>query len=419
MGKFVNEFAFFRQQPRNMRILLITNLFFALVLPIVEIFSGAYIMRNTDSPTSVAFYQLAMYVGVVIASLCNGQLLKFISVKVLYCFGILISGASLFVMMMVQTVALWQIVTAGFMIGVATGFFWTNRYLLALNSTDDNNRNYFFGLESFFFSICSIIVPLAVGGFLAKASGSGIFGSEMSINTAYQWVTAVTFLITIIACIVLWKGDFKNPEQKKFLYWRFDKLWYKMIGLAILKGLVQGFLVTAPAILILRLVGSEGELGLIQGIGGLLTAVIVYILGRVTKPKDRPLVFALGVLIFFIGTLCNAIMFSAVGVIIFVLCKTFFQPTFDLAYFPIQMRTIDVVAAREQRNEYAYIMNHEIGLFVGRAAGLLMFIALASWVSEIFALKYALVIVALLQILAIPIARNITKQTEKSSVKKD
>ncbi|RHC70984.1 hypothetical protein DW831_20375 [Bacteroides uniformis] len=40
-----------------------------------------------------------------------------------------------------------------------------NRYLLALNSTNDANRNYFFGLESFFFSVCSIIVPIGVGGF--------------------------------------------------------------------------------------------------------------------------------------------------------------------------------------------------------------------------------------------------------------
>ena len=70
--------------------------------------------------------------------------------------------------------------------------------------------------------------------------------------------------------------------------------------------------------------GSEGELGLIQGIGGLITAVIVYVLGRVTKPKDRIVVFAVGIVIFFIGTLVNAALFSAVGVIVFVLCKIFF-----------------------------------------------------------------------------------------------
>ena len=414
MAKFLNEFQYFRRQPHNMKVLLITNLCFAFVLPVIEIFVGAYIMRNTNNPSFVAVYQLAQYTGIVLSSLINGFLLKRINVRTLYMFGILVSGISLLVMMTVQAVGLWELVLSGLLLGVSVGFFWTNRYLLALNSTTDDNRNYFYGLESFFFSVCSILVPLAVGGFLAKASGTGFFGSTMDINKAYQIVTFVTLGICILACIALSRGKFTNPAQKKFLYLKFNRLWKKMIGLAALKGLIQGFLVTAPAILILRLVGSEGELGLIQGIGGLITAVIVYVLGRVTKPKDRIVVFAVGIVIFFIGTLVNAALFSAVGVIVFVLCKIFFQPLHDLAYNPIQLRTIDVVSHQEHRNEYAYIMNHELGLYAGRAIGLVLFIVLATYVSEDFALKFALVIVGAVELLSIPLAKNITKNTDKA-----
>ncbi len=253
-----------------------------------------------------------------------------------------------------------------------------------------------------------------MGGFLAKASGTGFLGHTMNINRAYQIVTFVTLGICILACIALSRGKFTNPAQKKFLYFRFNRLWNKMIGLAALKGLIQGFLVTAPAILILRLVGNEGELGLIQGVGGVITAVIVYVLGRVTKPRDRIAVFAVGIVIFFIGTLVNALLFSAVGVIVFVLCKIFFQPLHDLAYNPIQLRTIDVVAHQERRNEYAYIMNHELGLYAGRAMGLVLFIVLATYVSEDFALKFALVIVGAVELLSIPLAKNITKNTDRA-----
>lgn len=409
---FTKEFDFFRQQSHNMKVLLMTNLCFAFVLPMIEIFVGAYIMRNTDSPIMVALYQLAMYAGTVFASVINGELLKRIGVKILYSFGILVSGLSMLVMMTTQATSLVGLIVAGLALGIATGFFWTNRYLLALNATEDSNRNYFFGLESFFFSICSILVPVTVGAFLAKASGSGIWGIHLDINTAYQAVTGVVFLITVIACFILARGDFTNPVQKEYLYFRFCHLWNRMITLSALKGLVQGFLVTAPAILILRLVGNEGELGLIQGIGGLVTAVLVYILGRVTQPKDRMVVFSLGILVFFTGTLFNAWMFSATGVIIFVVCKIFFQPLHDLAYFPIMMRTINVVATKEKRNEYAYIMNHEIGLFIGRAIGLTLFILLATYVSETVALKYALVIVAAIQLLSIPLAKSITRETK-------
>ena len=359
----------------------------------------------------VAYYQLAMYFGIIVTSFVNGYLLQKVNVKYLYAGGILVSGLSMFGMMMIKNLGLIELGLTGFILGAASGFFWTNRYLLALNNTQDENRNYFFGLESFFFSIASIGVPLVVGAFISQIDGKEIAGHIINITGAYQITTLVVVLITIASCFVLFQGTFDNPKEKGFIYFKFNALWNKMLSLASLKGIVQGFLVTAPAILVLKLVGDEGALGLIQGVTGAITAIIVYILGRITKPKDRIKVFLLGVITFFVGTLFNAVLFSAVGVILFILCKVFFQPLFDLAYFPIMMRTIDVVSKQENRNEYSYILSHEFGLFIGRAIGLLLFIFLAYGVSEVFALKYALVIVAGLQLLAYPLGKYITKKT--------
>jgi YQGE family putative transporter len=70
-----------------------------------------------------------------------------------------------------------------------------------------------------------------------------------------------------------------------------------------------------------------------------------------------------------------------------------------------------VLAAKEKRNEFAYIFNHEFGLYVGRFLGLGMFIYLAFYVSETFALKYALIIIALVQLLSIPMAKHIIKKS--------
>lgn len=411
MNKLKKEYLFFKQQEHNMRTLLVTNMLYALVLPVVEIFVGAYIMRNTSDPVMVAFYQLAMYTGIVTTSLINGFLLKKYSVKGLYSVGIFVSGISMFGMMALKTLGFAELGLAGFLMGAASGFFWTNRYLLALYNTNDNNRNYFFGLESFFFSIASIGIPLIIGAFISQIDGKEVWGMLIDINTSYRIVTMVMIGITIIACMVLWKGKFANPKETSFIYFRFNILWKKMLLLASLKGMVQGFLVTAPAILVLKLVGDEGALGLIQGTSGALTAILVYVLGRIARPQDRLKIFVGGLIVFFVGTLFNGLLFSAMGVILFVLCKVIFQPLFDLAYFPIMMRTIDVVAKIENRNEYAYILSHEFGLFLGRAFGLLLFIFLAYCISQDFALKYALIIVAGLQLLAYPLAKNITNKT--------
>jgi YQGE family putative transporter len=411
-NKLMGEFLFFKTQPKNIRTLLITNMLYGMILPIIEIFVGAYIMRNTGNSTYVVIFQLFMYIGVVSTSILNGALLKIFKVSWLYSFGIVLSAIALMVMMFVHSIGIVQLGFAGFAIGASTGFFWTNRYLLALTATNDKNRNYFFGLESFFFSLWSIVIPLMVGGFLGTIDGKVLFGHAINFNMGYQIITVIVFFIAIGACIVLAKGDFVNPVQKKFVYFKYHVLWQKFLALASLKGMVQGFLVTAPAILVMKLVGNEGSLGLIQGIGGGATAILVYVLGRIAKPEHRMKIFGFGLFVFFIGTLVNSIMFSAIGVIIFVLCKVLFQPLHDLAYFPTMMKTIDAVSHIEKRNEYAYILSHEVGLFFGRASGMILFISLAYFVSEIFALKYALIIVGALQLISLPLAKHIIKEID-------
>ncbi len=408
-NKILSEFRFFMSMPRDMRLVLGTNMIYAFVIPIIDIFVGAYIMRSSNDPSMVAVYQLCVYTGIPFTFLINGFLLNKIKISRLYSFGMLLSGVSMIFMMTLSNISMVGVSISGFIMGASFGFFWANRDFLALDTTNDTNRNYYYGVETFFYTLTFIIVPAVVGWFLIQSSSQGWFGG--SIVGAYKIVTGIVLLLTILASIVIHQHRFRNPQQKKFLYFHFDSLWKKMLGLASLKGMVQGYLVTAPAILIMTLVGNEGDLGTIQSISGVLTAFILYFLGRTTKPKHRIYIFAAGMTVFLIGALTNQVLFSAFGVIVFVLCKVLFMPLHDIAYFPIQMQVIDILSARENRSKYAYIFNHEFGLYLGRFFGLVLFIGLAFYVSKDFALRYSLVIVALIQMLSIPLAKNIMKHS--------
>ncbi len=90
-------------------------------------------------------------------------------------------------------------------------------------------------------------------------------------------------------------------------------------------------------------------------------------------------------------------------------CLLLSRPLHDIAYFPIQMRVIDMVSAIEKRNQFAYIFNQEFGFFISRFAGCGLFLLLARNVSDTFALRYALLIVGLLQLLSIGVAKLILK----------
>lgn len=415
LKKPLNEYSFFMSHNHDMRILLETNMIYAFVLPVIDIFVGAYIMRSSNDPSMVAVYQLAVYAGIPFTFLINGLLLNKIKISRLYSFGMLLSGLSMIFMMSLNDLNYTGVGYAGFIMGASFGFFWANRDFLALNTTNNDNRNYYYGFETFFYTITSIIVPFIVGWFLMSWRDNNWFNGEISV--AYQVVTVAVFILTILASIVVHRGKFKNPTQNRFLYLKFDKLWWKMIFLAALKGLVQGYLVTTPAILVMKLVGDEGSLGLIQSISGILTAIILYLLGRFSQPKHRIYIFVTGLLIFVVGTLVNAIMFSAAGVIVFMLATVLFKPLHDLAYFPIQMRVIDVLSKKENRNEFSYIFHHEFGLFIGRVLGLGLFLFLFFYASETFSLKYSLLIVAVIQLLSIPVAMIIIKNTQSEEEK--
>ncbi|MGI9159184.1 MAG: MFS transporter [Saprospiraceae bacterium] len=410
LHKLTKEVQFFNAHPLGMRMLLLTNLIYALVMPIIELFVGAYIMRNSSDLALVVIFQLAVYTGIPITFGVNGWLLNHLPIARLYAFGMLLSGISMFFMMSLDQLDTLGVFFAGLIMGLSYGFFWANRDFLALNTTRDNNRNYYYGVETFFYTITGIVVPLAAGAFIAATDRHSWFGGN--VNVAYYWLTVAVFGLSLLASVLVHRGQFQNPKKAPFIFLKFDRLWNKMLALSALKGVAQGYIVTAPTMLIMSLVGQEGELGLITGIAAFLSAILLYVLGRTSAPAHRLLIYGIGCALFVAGALANAGLYSALGVLIFMVCLLFARPLLDIAYFPVQLKVIDVVSEKEQRNEFAYIFNHEFGLYTGRLLGCGLFILLARYVSDDFALRYALLVIALVHFGGWFMMRNILREKE-------
>ena len=97
------------------------------------------------------------------------------------------------------------------------------------------------------------------------------------------------------------------------------------------------------------------------------------------------------------------------GVLLFMLLLVLGRPLADIAYFTIQMLVIDTVSAIEHRNKYSYIFSQEFGFYIGRFTGCGLFILLAYEISNTFALRYALLVIGLVQLLSVSVARGILK----------
>ncbi len=251
-----------------------------------------------------------------------------------------------------------------------------------------------------------------IGWFLMSGNeGEGEISND-AVNSGYRVITMIVFGITILASIVFHFGTYEKPKSEKFLYFTFHKLWKKMLQLAVLKGLAQGFIVTAPAMLMMKFFHSEGALGSAISIGAVIAAVIMLVLGKISKPKHRLMIFSVGLVSFFLASFFNGLLFNTTGVIIFMFLLLISRPVLDIAYFPIQLKVIDLLSSIENRNEFSYILNHEFGLFVGRFLGAGTFLVIAFYVNTDIALRYALLIIGVLQLLSIIIAKQLLKQQE-------
>lgn len=397
---------------RSAKILIITNTIYAFVLPVIDIFVASYIMRNSNDPSKVILYQLAIYIGIPITFFINGYLLNKINIKRLFSIGMLLSGISMVFMMSLDEINYFGLIAAGLIMGMSFGLYWANRDYLVLATTKDRTRNFYYGLETFIYTIIASTVPVIIGWYLMNGNSDSGIGSNEAVNSGYRVITIIVFIITIIASIVFHFGKYEKPKSEKFLYFKFHKLWKKMLQLAVLKGLAQGFIVTAPAMLMMKFFNSEGVLGSAISIGAVIAAIIMLLLGKYSKPKHRLIIFSIGLICFFLASFFNGLLFNSTGVILFMFLLLIARPVLDIAYFPIQLKVIDVLSKIENRNEFSYILNHEFGLFIGRFIGASTFLVIAFFINADIALRYALLIIGTLQLLSIVIAKQLLKQQE-------
>ena len=148
--------------------------------------------------------------------------------------------------------------------GLATGLFWANRGFLALTATNDSNRNYYYGVENFVAS-------------LGRSCGSG-FDWVVHQRDYTLWLAGRDSQSRIPhRCNGgLWPDGSLRRASSNGAHSEIQSTPHSFFSVFIgcgggcsswlcCKGLAQGYIVTAPAMLIMLLVGQEGTLGAYAG----------------------------------------------------------------------------------------------------------------------------------------------------------
>jgi YQGE family putative transporter len=396
--------------PRCARLMLGASTLSAFAMSVSAIFVHALILRGTRDVNHVMAFQFALYAGIPFAFVLNRYLVGGrLTFAHLYAFGIVLSGTVLAGMTCLDSLTWGRTLGMGFLMGLATGFHWANRNYLSLVCTEDGTRNYYFGVESFFYCLSGVVMPAAVGAFIVWRGGPQ--ASMEGAREAYRWVAAVSLALVAGGASFLLRGGFPTERPLIAVRGRYPPVWRKLLVLATLKGTVHIFLMTAPAVLVMRVLGGqEGALGLIQSVGAVVAAALMYLIGRRTRPHHRVAVLAFALVLYGFGAVVNAALFDRFSVLLFMGFQLIAQPMFDLSYGPILLGALDAVAGDGKENRYAYIVSHEAGIFAGRAIGAATFILVAVTASGDEAFRYVLALMSLLHLLCWPVADAIRRE---------
>jgi len=327
----------------------------------------------------------------------------------LYSLGLLLSGVSMIFMMSLKDLNIYGVVIAGLIMGASYGFYWSNRDFISLEVTNDQNRNYYFSIDTIFYTLSWIIVPVFVGFIISNGPSTNLY----STKSAYVGVTIAVFIITILASININRENYKNPEHSQLIFFKYNKLWKKMILFSITKGIMQGAIMIFPILLILSIIGGVNMLGIIVSGGQILSAIVLYLIGRLAKPKHRLIIYIISITFFVTAILIHATFYSVIGVIFYNILQYMAKPLHDVSYFPTEFRVIDIVSKQENRSEYSYIINHEFTLFIGRISSILIVLFGAYEVSADFALRYGLCFIAIVMILSVFLGKSIIEDCNR------
>jgi YQGE family putative transporter len=396
--------------------LITVNLIYALAFPFIIIFGTAFIRRATGGDNSLSIiYNWGFFLGLIIGYFITGVILKskWMNIRFLFALGLLLTVIPLCVLMFYGRNAGYFVIVYGLLVGAGNGIYWSCRNFITLLVTTDENRTFFASVEQFIIIFCNALIPLLFGTFILGSNSD----EEFKLN-AYKYTSLVVIATNLIACGFILKSNFRNPEIKKFLYTRFNRIWNIQRLLTFFVGMVESGFMVLMTLLILTVAGDEAVLGKIEFTTAIISIISIYIVGRMAKPRHRSRIMLAGAASLIIGGITLAltvtssdkifgvIAVSFLGVIVMKVCQVIADPMVHSAFRATYLTNAEKSSLTQKRDSYTYIMDNEYFMNGGRIFGGLIFLLLTTYISDISALRFTFIILAIMQLFSAYLIRK-------------
>ena len=397
------EHYYFKQLSREGRSLLHSLALFSLAEPLLVMFINTFLWRASSDLMLIAWYNLAIFVGLPAGFYANGRLLRRFAPMKLFRYSVVTRAIVAMVILFFAANSYDRIIVLGFLSGFSSGIFWANKNLFTLIFTKPRNRIYFSSIEAGLFSVGGILMPLVAGWFIVMGETYGWY----SVGTAYRAIGLAAFVILVAAGYMMRNVAVSIPQIQRIVLRRTSRNWNHSRLLVYTRGLQSGILTFLPTLMVVMFVGNEGALGSLQSVAALLSSVVIYCVARKANITHRLAITAIGVACCAAAGLIFGIMYSAVGVLVFFAFSALGNPFSAIGINPLLQDVIEHEEERHKSHQFSYIFDHELFLNLGRASSVIGFIVFAESAQAI-TVRMSPLVIAGVQVAIILSAKKMT-----------
>jgi YQGE family putative transporter len=324
----------------------------------------------------------------------NGLLLKRgINLNLLFNFGVISQALAPLILVMIPEINIYTIIAIALIESMGVGFYWANRNYLTIDATDDEDRNYFFGLSASLLSIARIVVPV-VAGYLLEF---GINTIAIGRSESYFALMIVSLGFALGSVWILRDNSFHSPNISRIRLKESNSDWNLIRIFTAFTSFRFGLMLFLPALLILEFIGSEAELGVVQTTAALLATAGAYTFGKRLKKDQRTVLISIGSLLIITASLGFNIFYGATGVLLFIFAMGTSDPFRKNFTFATWYREIDR-QANDSKDNYRYIFDLEVFIAVGRVIGIILFLAISNYTELETTLRLTALSIAVMEV---------------------
>lgn len=406
VARLSRELSFFNQLKPDIKNLVLSIFCQIIANNLIFVFANAYLFVNTNNISSVAVFNLGIYIAILVGFYLNTFLIKFIKTRHIFIPSSVLQSGSLVILFFLKTLTLTNIFGVGLLVGLACGLYWANRNFIYPSLTKNKERDYISGLNTLVGNLSGVVFPVLAGWLIVWARAHPDFIDTHAYMAIMGFGVVMLFIGTIFLSLIK-----KFPKPKITHLWpkKISHDW-KLFRIFVLLSTAQMAVgSTVMEVMTLLFIGDESVLGTFKSVLAIAVGILTYVVGRKMKPKDRFALLSWGVLPLLLAAVLLMMKFSQLTLMVYIIAMILFGNLFWFVYIPIMSQATWMQGDGQLEHNYPYILDHEFFINLGRISSMLFILFAFNYWDKSTSLTVVVVVGAVLQSLGLLAAKKLLK----------